>query len=120
MKYITDIAAQGDIMIIKETVLPEGLKAVDKGNDWFYDNDKFIVAHSETGHHHIIKDQPGVELYAANDNMTLWLVVKNPEALIEHERSFHTHETIGLEEGIYRIHRQRESDAMENERLAMD
>ncbi len=52
--------------------------------------------------------------------MTLWLVVKNPEALIEHERSFHTHETIGLKEGIYRIRRQREFDAMENERLAMD
>lgn len=123
MKYITDMAAQGDIMIIKEQMLPDlkNLKPVDKSNDWFYDNNKFIVAHSETGHHHIVRDMPGVELYTAvNDNFTMWLVVSNPEALIEHERSFHTHETVGLKEGIYRIRRQRESDALEQERMAID
>jgi hypothetical protein len=120
-KFLETIAAQGDILISKESTLPPDLLAVDKLDEEFYDSGKFIVAHSETGHHHIVADVPGVELFkAANDDMTLWLVVKTPEAFIEHERTYHTHETIGLAEGVYKIRRQREYDGDAEWRKAID
>lgn len=101
MKTFDKCAAQGDILIIKIESLPDD---VIKNKP---DNNKHIVAHSETGHHHTIKSH-GVDFYnAANDSMIMYLVVKEQAELI-HNRSFDTHESISFAPGIYEVRRQRE------------
>ncbi len=101
--YVQKQAAQGDMLIERVSELPKDvLKLKDE-------NGKFVLAHSETGHNHVVKKAPGIEFYqSANDNFTCWLVVNNTKCLVEHERSFDTHKSLGLKDGIYRIRRQRE------------
>ena len=69
MKTFDRIAAQGDLMIVKIDRLPVGLTKIqaEKGS--------FVVAHSETGHNHIVKERPNVTYYAANDPMVSYLEV---------------------------------------------
>lgn len=101
MKTFDKQAAQGDILITRIDKLPDGLveQEPEKGS--------YIVAHSETGHHHTLPSQ-GVRMFApANDPMVLFVIVDNEADLI-HNRSFDTHETIRLKSGAYEIRRQRE------------
>ena len=101
MKAFKKQCAQGDILITRIEKLPKGLR------EFSSENGEFIVAHSETGHHHVILDD-GLKVYeAANDEFVLFLVVDNP-VMLEHKRSFDTHAPIEIGEGIYRINRQRE------------
>ena len=103
MKTFVNQAAQGDILIIRIQELPKDIKPAksEKG--------KFIVAHSETGHHHVIAERSGVEYFIGPDPMVAYLkVIDQTEALLEHERSFDTHESILLKGGTYEIRRQRE------------
>jgi hypothetical protein len=106
MKTFENSAAQGDLMIRRIEGLPAGAKklASEKG--------LHVVAHSETGHNHVIADRPGVSLYTTGDPMISYLEVIEAtdatETLLEHLRSFDTHETIKIPPGVFEIRRQRE------------
>ena len=107
MKTFKNQAAQGDLLIRRIPALPAtGLKplATENGN--------FIVAHSETGHHHVIAERPNVQVFTSEDPMISYLQViqatEATEALMEHLRSYDTHETIQIPAGIYELRRQRE------------
>lgn len=106
LKTFTTIAAQGDLLIRRIEKLPEGLKvgAIEQG--------QYIVAHSETGHHHVIEARPNVRVMDSGDPFVSYLEVMEAtdqtETLLEHLRSFDTHETISILPGIYEIRRQRE------------
>ena len=105
MKTFNRMAAQGDFIIMKIESLPEGLIPMEP------ENNKYVVAHSETGHNHVMertnvmafrpKDVKDVDLYE------LFLVVKEPTE-INHLRSFDTHEALLVPPGNYKIRRQRE------------
>ena len=96
-------AAQGDMLLRKIDTLPIGIKEISS------DNGKYVLAHSETGHHHTVKATESVKFYANdNDPFIAYLVVDNTKAYVEHERSFDTHSPIEIPEGIYEIRRQRE------------
>jgi len=99
-KFITQ-AAQGDMLLTKVDSMPEGLELMkpDSGN--------YVVAHSETGHHHVISEQDVEVFESANDEFVLYVVVNN-ETTLRHLRSFDTHAPINLTPGTYRINRQRE------------
>ena len=75
-------------------------------------NGNFVVAHSETGHHHIVAERPNVQYFTTDDPMVSYLQVveatDETEVLIEHLRSFDTHESIVISPGIYEVRRQRE------------
>lgn len=102
-KTFKNQCAQGDMLIRRIDTLPEGLKEVP------LEDGKHILTHSETGHHHSVKPQQGVKFYANdNDPFIAYLVVDNTECFVEHERSFDTHETIKVGDGVYEIRRQRE------------
>ena len=101
MKTFKRQAAQGDILITRVEMLPEGAKKQTPTKEGH------IVAHSETGHHHTVQPK-GVDFYhAANDDMIMYLVVENEADLI-HNRGHDTHEPIHFDAGIYEIRRQRE------------
>lgn len=100
MKTFDKQAAQGDLLITRVDALPESLtKSENKGDH--------IIAHSETGHNHVVSSKD-VDMYtAANDEFVLYLVVNN-ETELKHLRSFDTHESLKVPPGVYRINRQRE------------
>ena len=102
MKTFKNSIAQGEIYVTRVDSLPKGLNEVDR------ENNKVIVAHSETGHHHSIL-QNDVSLWSDPNNPLLsFLEVGENGAELIHERDFDTHIPVFFEPGVYKIHRQRE------------
>lgn len=101
-KTFKTMAAQGDLLIRRIDKLPEGLKeqSAEKGY--------FILAHSETGHHHAVMERPEVKYFAAMDQLRAFLVVTGEPVELEHQRPYDTHESIRIDPGIYELRRQRE------------
>lgn len=106
MRTFKNQAAQGDLLIRRINAVPSSAVAMKP------ENGQFIVAHSETGHHHVIAERPGVQVYTTDDPLVSYLQVieatEQTEALLEHLRSFDTHETIAIPPGNYELRRQRE------------
>ena len=102
MKTFDRIAAQGDVMIIRIEKMPGGLQEVAPVEN------KHVVAHSETGHHHtILSDR--VKYFRPDDSGAFAAYVSVDESTpLVHERGFDTHESILLAPGNYLIKRQRE------------
>jgi hypothetical protein len=103
MKTFNNSAAQGDCLLLKIEKLPADVSLVEA------ENGQFVVAHSETGHNHCVKERPTVKLYASVDQFRGYLEVTGDQpAVLEHHRSFDTHESLEIKPGIYEIRRQRE------------
>lgn len=100
MRTFDKQAAQGDLLITVIDDLPEGVSELEP------DGDHHIVAHSETGHHHVVAAN-AARAYQGDNPMVMFLVVTTPTVL-EHHRSFDTHEPLELRSGTYEIRRQRE------------
>ena len=64
MKTFQKQAAQGDLFIRRIDSLPEGVKSATA------ESGAYIVAHSETGHHHVVLERPGVAVYTTDDPIT--------------------------------------------------
>jgi hypothetical protein len=100
-------AAQGDVYFLRVEKLPDGLtEAKPEGQ-------KFILAHSETGHHHVMEARPNVKLFSTDNPLVSYLQVieatDEAENFIEHLRNFDTHAPISFKPGIYKVINQRES-----------
>lgn len=106
MKTFTKMAAQGDFIIIRIGKLPEGLIKIAPTNG------KHIVAHSETGHNHVMEAERVTAYKDAKitDDSKLFEMFFSVEqdTPIEHLRSFDTHETLLVPAGNYIVKRQRE------------
>jgi hypothetical protein len=105
MITVRNIAAQGDVLLRRVERIPSD--AVEQPCDG-----RVVVAHSETGHHHVI-ESPGARLFATHDPLIGYLRIDGPFADVVHERPFDTHETIrllGAEIGptYFEVRRQRE------------
>lgn len=101
MKTFDKQAAQGDLLITEIESLPADVTELRA------DGEYHIVAHSETGHHHVVAAN-AARAYRGDNPMVMFLVVSRTTAL-EHHRSFDTHESLELKSGIiYEIRRQRE------------
>ncbi|MBU1008483.1 hypothetical protein KKA53_05395 [Candidatus Dependentiae bacterium] len=107
---VENIAFQGDLMVRRVDRIPAEAKPVVAVAG------RYIVAHSETGHHHTVT-ATGCEMHEASEFLA-YLALATP-ATIVHERSFDTHEPLYLDEGIWEIRRQREWTP-EGERRAAD
>ena len=104
MKTFRNQAAQGDLFILRVSELPENVLPK-KGEEG-----KIVVAHSETGHHHYFKDKGNVDYFAVPDDpFTCYLRVTGGGAELIHNRTFDTHETIKVPEGVFLLRRQREA-----------
>lgn len=102
MKIVTDRpVAQGDMLIIPIANIPTTAKAAKP------EGKHFILAHSETGHHHVI-ERAKAEVYEAADDAFIAYVKALAPADITHQRPHDTHETVQLAPGNYEIRRQRE------------
>lgn len=89
---------QGDIMITRASSLPTDAKKNKDG----------VVAHSETGHHHVAER---AHVFAVEDGETLYMRALGKSIDVVHKRSYDTHETLRLEGEpgqVWKIRRQRE------------
>lgn len=102
MKTVTERPSfQGDLCIRRIAEFPANLKGGKA------ENGVYILAHSETGHHHVVKERSAQLLIDETNAFIAYLDVAEPTEL-EHLRSFDTHEPYLLEPGRYEIRRQRE------------
>lgn len=108
MKTFKKFAAQGEIRIKKIDRLPDGLRPV-----CAVDNN-FVIGHSETGHHHVIKERPGVQVFEATRDvpagMRVLYALLEESADLEHLRDYDTHETVRHDPGMYEFRIGREHD----------
>ena len=94
------IAAQGDILLTALDALPEGLTRRTGP-------EAAIVAHSETGHHHVARAL-GLEVWDdPADPLTCYLRSSEPIDIV-HLRDHDTHAPITMRAGVVRVRRQRE------------
>lgn len=101
MKTAEKICFQGDVAFVRVDKLPTNAsKRTGK--------DANVVAHSETGHHHIALN---AEVFDVGDPMICYLRLEAPTCEITHLRPHDTHETIALGGGagaVWQGRRQRE------------
>jgi hypothetical protein len=106
MKTFQNCAAQGDLLLRRIDKLPAGLVQAKAQNG------EYILAFSETHHHHSVAERPNVRMYDSEDPFVSYLEVIEAtdatECLLEHLRSYDTHETIRVPPGIFEVRRQRE------------
>lgn len=108
---ITTLGAHGEITLIRVETLPKHFESISPVNG------EFIVAHSETGHHHVL-EADGVE-YMPEDAMTAWVRIQK-EVSLKHKRSHDTHRTLTIKPGMYRINHAREEDILGEIRRVAD
>jgi hypothetical protein len=101
MKRAENQAAQGDVLFIRVPRIPSDMKTVEPKNG------HFIVAHSETGHHHTIGANGVAMVSDPRDPFTCYLQLAS-EVQVVHHRPFDTHETFELSKGSWMVRRQRE------------
>jgi len=92
---------QGDVALTRITALPGNAVELtaEKG--------QHVVAHSESGHNHVVAEREAKFYRDADDPLVAYLAVQET-ADLTHLRSFNTHETVQFDAGVYRINRQRE------------
>ena len=90
---------QGEVYFVRINKLPKDITPITPTEG------KYIVAHSETGHHHVIEATPNVQFFSSNDPLVSYLQVVEAadatEVLLKHLRSFNTHDSIKFDAGIY-------------------
>lgn len=104
MSFVERCWAQGDVLFLRvDAPVPGGLTEAPRGPDGY------VVAHSETGHHHVIRDG-GARLFLSSDRMVDILEVTSSGATVEHLRSYDTHAPRTLAPGVWEVRRQRQDD----------
>jgi hypothetical protein len=104
-KTFTRMAAQGDFIIFRINEIPANVETVSS------ENGVYVVAHSETGHNHVMEAER-VTAYKPTgvnevDLYQMFFSVEAPTE-INHLRSYDTHEVLIVPPGNYEIRRQRE------------
>lgn len=101
-KHFENTAAQGDVFFQRIDALPDGLEPaqIEKG--------AYVVAHSETGHNHVIDSRAAQLFIDKTNDFIAYLKVLEPCEL-KHLRDLATHEALAFKPGFYRVHRQREA-----------
>lgn len=113
MKAFKTVAAQGEITIIRIGNVPQSKKLA--GAAMKAEGGRFIVGHSETGHHHVI-DAAGASvsvLERAPEGMRILRAILEKTSSLDHLRDHDTHESIKLEPGLYEFRVGREYDPFE-------
>lgn len=123
MKNFRRVAAQGEITIVRVGDVPKRDKIV-SGTPLALENNKLVIGHSETGHHHVLERSSGVSvtvLRKAPQGMRVLHAILNEANALIHEREHDKHETIALPPGEYRFLIAREYDPYEElARRSMD
>lgn len=102
MKSFEYAAAQGDVMFVRVGELPEGLEEAP------LEDGELVVAHSETGHHHVMVGN--AKMYGIPGIINQQFLKINEPSRLVHRREYHTHEELLFRPGVYQVLKQREFD----------
>ena len=94
-------AAQGDVLFRRVEAIPPDAPEQPRTGE------SIVVAHSETGHHHVVHAER-VRLFGAESSLVAYLLVEEPSIDVEHMRPWDTHAPVTLPKGKWEIRRQRE------------
>ena len=111
MKTFKLTCAQGEIVIRRIGDVPKSHEC--KGYSPMKSEDgRFIIGHSETGHHHVIdaNDADVMVMDKPPEGMRILRAILDKPNTLEHHRPHDTHEPIALEPGEYEIRIAREYD----------
>jgi len=113
MKTFFKTAAQGEITIRRIGDVPTKRTKRADCTPLALEGGKFIIGHSETGHHHVLSRSDGAEVMVLDrppEGMrVLYAILENPTSL-DHLRDHDTHDQIKLEPGEYEMRIAREYD----------
>lgn len=126
MIEIHESAAQGDVLFTRVEELPDGVKLETEG-------ERAIVAHSETGHHHVAVASK-VRFFSTMDPSISYIEADaDVDIDVVHERNHDTHQTLRLvaaaktkgkksdkpaKKSTWRVKRQREATPAGTRRVA--
>jgi hypothetical protein len=113
MKTFKRVAAQGEITIVRVGDVPTRKKL--NGDALVLENGRYVIGHSETGHHHVLDRADGVTVSVVDTSegmRILRAILENPTVL-EHQRPYDTHEPLLLAPGEYEFRIGREYDPFE-------
>jgi hypothetical protein len=102
---ILDMQRQGECLFIQVDEFEDDNKDY---NNVEPENGQLIIAHSESGHHHVIDRPKQADLLINKTNQFIGRLVVNDDCEVKHLRSFHTHETLKLPKGKYVLRYRRE------------
>jgi hypothetical protein len=69
----------------------------------------FVVGHSETGHHHVLKSSKDFEVMTGDEKHDLYVRLFEPAELV-HQKTFDIHETKTIVPGAYAVYQKTEYD----------
>jgi hypothetical protein len=104
MKTFAETAAQGDVYFVK---MPAGFCVPGNAVPEKAEGGRVIVAHSDSGHSHVM-DASTVTMYRMPDSIMECLLVVDQPTPLEHLREHDAHEPILFEPGIYKAINARE------------
>lgn len=70
---------------------------------------KYIVAHSESGHHHVLESKEEFEVISDKEAEELFIRLYAPAQLV-HEKTVDAHKTLTVPQGIWKVMYKREYD----------
>lgn len=91
---------QGDMYLIPIKAVPADAKPMGA------ENGAYIITHSETGHHHVVMERPGIRQFSGMDMFRGFLEIMGEPAELIHLRETHTHAPQVIEPGAWLIQRQ--------------
>jgi hypothetical protein len=95
MKFLTT-AAQGELCFTRIAALPKDIVT----EPLALENGRFILGHSETGHHHVLERTANAEVVRVKNPPAgmniLYMILSAPNS-VQHLRDHDTHEAIALE-----------------------
>jgi len=102
MKTVKKLGFQGDVAFVRLSKKPTVGAELPKNGG------RLVVAHSETGHHHVLDGEARMFEAAGRDPLVCFLRIDGEVGQVLHLRPFDTHETVGLGKGWWKVIRQRE------------
>lgn len=87
-----NIYRHGEVSLVEVTKAPKGV---------FKKLKSFVLAHSETGHNHVLEAKKLSDLEIYEKDGEVFIKVNNPVAL-KHQKSFDAHKTLEIKKGLYK------------------
>ncbi len=101
-EYQMRLVRHGEVLLIPISDLPNDVEEV-------YSGERYIVARSETHHHHTAVGDVTIYKPVGGDTADIYLRA-NKDSVIEHQKTFDRHETKTLNEGLYIVRGKTEYD----------
>jgi hypothetical protein len=98
MKDNKTLLQHGEVLMVPVSRMPKG--KINKVNEQ-------IIAHSETGHHHVVESETAFDVVM--DKLDMYLLLNRPAKLV-HKKAVDKHKTLTVPKGIWKILHKSEYD----------